>query len=304
MLRFRVSLSRIFALVVALLTLSLLAACSSSSGAPAAPARAEGPVTGTSVGPCPGYPTPACTGVPAGTRLRTLDNNVDGTAVMVTRPGQTLDRVHVAGDLVLTAPGTTITNSQIDGRVVNEVKGGYVPFTIADSTVGPPSGCVVDPAVGEADYRAERVQVRNSGDGFRVAGDDVDIRDSFALLCSRPGFHSDGIQDYPGGDRLVFRHNTVDQRDAPDHTAPVFVTMSTHVMIEDNLVMGGTSALRVEDRSGRGEIRVVGNQVVDGTWDYTPADADCGRVTFVDNELVRIGPDYRITATLGPVTCS
>lgn len=254
-------------------------------------------------GPCAAYPTASCTGVPAGTQLRILALNDDNAVYRVTTPNQVLDGVHIPGDLLLTANGTTIRNSQIDGRVLNEFESIHYPFTITGSTIGPAVGCNTGPAVGEAGYRASRLYIRNQGDGFRVSGSDVTAEDSFVLLCSRPGFHSDGVQDYPGGDNVVIQHNTIDQRLAPDATAPIFLTSSYNVLIDDNLVMGGTWPLRVENRTGRGKITVQRNQIVDKAWAYGPADIQCNRVTFTGNQLVRIDNNYKVTRVVEPLAC-
>ncbi|MFC0864153.1 right-handed parallel beta-helix repeat-containing protein [Sphaerimonospora cavernae] len=260
-------------------------------GAPSAPA----------VG-CPGYPAPACTGVSPGTRLTTLPLNSDGI-YRVTVPGTVLDRVYIASDLLITAPNVTIRNSQIDGSVLDSYADQRYSFTIIDSTVGRADTCQTLPAIGDTDYTAIRVHVRGHGDGFRVSGDHVTIRDSYVRLCSRPGDHSDGIQTYGGGRHLTFHHNTVDQRYARDITAPIFITdpHAADVSVTDNLVMGGTYSIQV--RNAKGRVVVRGNRLVDHSWVYGPVDSECAAVEWSDNTLVTIDADYRITSTVGPLRC-
>ncbi|OPG03145.1 DUF4082 domain-containing protein, partial [Microbispora sp. GKU 823] len=103
-----------------------------SSAAPV-PSRSQtttAPDTGGTA--CPGYPTPACTGVPKGTRLKTLQADFYG-AYRVTQDGTVLDGVHIPGTLLITAQNVTVRNSQIDGDVKNDYDGKIYPFTISDS---------------------------------------------------------------------------------------------------------------------------------------------------------------------------
>ncbi|TQM77303.1 hypothetical protein [Thermopolyspora flexuosa] len=253
---------------------------------------------------CPGHPTPACTGVPPGTRLTTLPLNVDGAAYEVTEPGTVLDGVHIPGDLLIRADGVVIRNSRIDGGVSNEYRLRRYSFTITDSTVGPATGCLTAPGIGEARFTALRVHVRGHGDGFHASGDDIVIRDSYVKLCSNPGDHSDGIQTYKTGKGLIFDHNTVDQRYAKDITAPIFITDegAEDVIVTRNLVMGGTYSIQVKNVSGRAVVR--DNRLVDGSWVYGPVEADCATIEWSGNTLVTIDEDYRITRTVGPLHCA
>ncbi len=251
---------------------------------------------------CPGYPAPACTGVPPGTRLTTLPLTEKG-AYRVTVPGTVLDRVHIAGDLLIIARDVKISNSQIDGIVLDSYAGKTYSFTITDSTVGTADRCQSMPGVGDTDYTAVRVLVRGHGDGFRDSGNNVTIRDSYIHLCSNPGDHSDGIQTYVGGNGLIFQHNTVDQRDARDITAPIFITdpRMSDVTVTDNLVMGGTYSIQVRKVRDRAVVR--DNKLVDKSWVYGPVDADCDRIDWSGNTLVTIDKDYRIVSTVGPLPC-
>ncbi|MEU1879485.1 DUF4082 domain-containing protein [Streptosporangium sp. NPDC020072] len=251
---------------------------------------------------CDGHPTPDCTGVPPGTRLTTKSLN-DGHSYRVTTAGAVLDSVRIPGDLVITANNVTVRNSQIDGRVINEYGPNTYSFKIFDSTVGLENKCQSLPGVGESKFAAERVLVRNHGDGFRVGGDSVSIRDSFIDLCSNPDDHSDGIQTYGGGKGLVFDHNTIDQRGVKDITAPIFLTDPKIVdaVVTDNLVMGGTYSIQL--KNGRGTLIVQGNQIVDDSWQYGPVEADCDRIRWKDNSVVTIDRNYNVTSIVRPLQC-
>ncbi|MFF0309417.1 DUF4082 domain-containing protein [Streptosporangium sp. NPDC004379] len=252
---------------------------------------------------CAGYPTPACTGVPPGVKLRTLALNEDGAAYRVTKSGTVLDGVHIPGDLLINADDVTVRNSRIDGYVVNADGDKTFRFTIADSTVGPASGCQTLPGIGQDKYTALRVHVRGHGDGFRASGDDVTIRDSYVDLCSNPGDHSDGIQTYNTGKNLTFHHNTVDQRHAKDITAPIFLTddQIVNATVTDNLIMGGTYSIQL--KNARGQLVVRGNRLVDHSWVYGPVEADCAKIDWSGNSLVTIDQNYRVTSTVAPLPC-
>jgi hypothetical protein len=240
--------------------------------------------------------------VPAGTQLTKLALNLDGAAYRVTRPGTVLNRVHIPGDLLITAQNVTIKNSQIDGTVLDEYANKMYSFTITDSTVGPAKGCLTAPGVGESNYTATGVLIRGHGDGFRDSGDNVNIQHSYVHLCSNPGDHSDGIQTYMAGDGLVLNHNTIDQRDAKDITAPIFITdMRANVTVTNNLIMGGTYSIQVRKVSGTQVVR--NNMLVDKSWVYGPMDADCGTIDWSGNALVTIDAHYRVTSTVGPLPC-
>ena len=287
---------------------ALVAACqtapSEAGPAPTVTASPGGTATLSATSPPPPaeHPTPETTGVPPGIKLRRLQSNYEGI-YRVDSPGTVLDGVHITTDLLITADDVTIRNSRIDGGVLGYYNGRAYSFTITDSTVGPPKGCLTAPGIGAARYTAVRVHVRGHGDGFRASGDDITIRDSYVRLCSNPGDHSDGIQTYLTGKRLIFDHNTVDQRFARDITAPIFITdeQAEDVTVSRNLVMGGTYSIQVRNVKGTAIVR--DNRLVDKSWVYGPVDSDCDNVIWEGNTLVTIDAQYRITSTVGPLLC-
>ncbi|GAA0968072.1 hypothetical protein GCM10009555_012840 [Acrocarpospora macrocephala] len=291
--------------MAALLTVFLAAACTSSPRPPGAePTRSPSPPSSPSPSPsggCGQYPTPACTGVPKGTKLTKLKLNMDGETLRITKRGTKLDAVHVPGNLLITANDVEITNSRIDGQIMGIYDDKRYSFTVADSTVGAPNRCDTAPGILDANFTATRVHIRGHGDGFSVSGDNVTITDSYVLLCSNPGDHSDGIQTVGVSKNLTFHHNTVDQRKAPSHTAPVFLVDATEgVVVTDNLLIGGTYTLQV--RTAPGAI-ARNNAVVNESWDFGPASIDCGNTTWEDNKLVTIDDNYNVTAVVGPLEC-
>ncbi|MFB4272381.1 hypothetical protein [Nonomuraea sp. GTA35] len=273
---------------------------------PAPPTRSSPPpaIVRPDGSSCPDHPTPACTGALRGTALTKVTLNTEDVALRVRRPGAVLDGVHVPGHLLIHADDVTVRNSVIDGDVINADGPQSFRFTITDSTVGTTDKCEPLPGIGHDKYKATRVLVQGHSDGFRVSGDDVEIRDSYVKLCSRPGDHSDGIQAYNGGKGLLFHHNTVDQREAKDITAPIFLVdgKSRDVVVTDNLVMGGTYSIQVRNAGGKQVVR--GNKLVDKSWVYGPVDSECARTEWAGNELVIIDENYRVTSIVGPLACA
>jgi hypothetical protein len=254
----------------------------------------------TTTCPLPKYPTPDCTGVLSGVKLAE-----SGSVTLAA--GQVLDGKKVNGDVTVSGNGAVIKNSDISGRIRN-LKG--ASFTVQDTTVGPASGCSSVEAVGYENYTAQRVLLRNVVDGFRVSGDNILIEDSFVVLCSHDGDHSDGIQGYYGGKNVVIRHNTIDQRPAESVTSPIFFADgSESAIIQNNLLMGGGYSLRIHDSFSpdHGPWAVKGNRIVSGTYSYGPvttAETDCSAVTWTDNRLATIDSKYNIVSLGAAVNCN
>jgi hypothetical protein len=237
-------------------------------------------------------------------KLKELGPNVpDGDGYRVTDNGAVLDGVHITGNLLITAYNVTVRNSQIDGWVDDQYGNTYYSYSITDSTVGKPTGCDSLPGVGQGSYTARGVLVQNHSHGFQADGSDIAIHDSFALICSNPGDHSDGIQSYGAGNNIVLDHNTLDERGVKDITAPVFLTdQQNNVTVTNNLIAGGTYSIQVKHFGGTAV--VTGNRMVAGSWVYAPVESDCPRITWSDNTLVTINADYGVTGTVGPLPCA
>jgi len=259
--------------------------------------------------------------VPAGTSFKLNSGNL-----FVTQPNAVLDGMHITGDLIIRAPGVLIRNSQIDGFVLNfddrtNVDGAY-PFTIRDSTVGTDTCKSKDTAIGTGNMTVERVHIRGFGDAIRAGAPNVVVRDSFIKICTNdPSTHADGIQDYQVSANVVFDHNTVDECggrvptdghcDLKDgYNSPIFLHSdwsggTKGARITNNLVMGGVYSLFLRPVPGPAWV-VTGNRVVNGTWTYGAAhtEGQCGEFEqWSDNSIVTIDASYRITSTVGPLTC-
>jgi hypothetical protein len=259
------------------------------------------PPEGTTTCPLPKYPTPSCTGVPAGTTLATVNGSVT-----LSTPGQVYENKKVSGSIQITAANVVIRNVEVTGRVYNS---GNNTFTVEDSTIGPVTGCTNIEMMGYGNYTARRVHMRNAGDAFRVSGDNVLIEDSYASLCSVPGDHSDGVQGYFGGTNVIVRHNTIDQRGAQDVTSPIFFADdSESAVVQNNLLAGGGYSLRLHDdfNPDRGPWEATGNRIVQNSYSYGPANnvgTNCATTTWSDNRLVTIDANYNILTLGATVGC-
>lgn len=245
------------------------------------------PATGATKCPLPKYPSDSCTGVPAGTALTTI--NGDYTA----KAGEVISGKRITGSVYISGSGVVIRNSEILGKIDNNYGSGTLrnTFTVEDSTLGPATcGSISDGVIGVANYTAKRVRIKNQPDGFRIAGSNVLIEDSYVTVCSKnPDDHSDGIQVYGAANatNIVIRHNTIDQRSVTNGaaTAPIFVPTDVDrqgnngvtVTVADNVVAGGGFSLRVYGTLPL-TAYVTGNKVVNNTWEYGPLDVTCDKI--------------------------
>jgi hypothetical protein len=272
-----------------------------------APSMSTAPAPGGGACALPAYPTPACTGAPPNVTLTEVKGDFKATT-----SGQVIDGKRITGRLLVEAPNVTIRNSVIGGVVTNadgaDGKPRY-PFTIVDSTVGPETGCQFGVGIGEANFVALRVHVRGIDDSFRMSGDNVTIRDSFARPCSRSTSHSDGIQSYCPDkpcSGLVMDHNTIDQHGMKDVTSPIFLVDPnlSAVTLTNNLLAGGGYSLRLKVTAGP-KWTVSGNKIVDGSWIFGPVETDttCERIAWgAGNATVTVDGTNRITATVKTFT--
>lgn len=286
----------------------------SNTSTPAQSAPAPVPPVATVGSTCalPEYPTPSCVGLPAGTSfVKTVNGDYIAKA-----NGEQISGWHITGSLVIAAANVSVRNSQIDGTVDNEVgTTHYVPFTISDTTIGPVSGCIGSPGLGEDGYTAIRIYVRGHDDGFRMSGNNISISDSYAKLCYLPpaaappdGSHSDGIQAYCP-DRtctgLTFNHNTVDAQGVPATFMLNLVDPQLSVVTaNDNLLIGGAYTVVPYWHSGANWI-FQNNRIVYKAWTYGAVDAGgtCAHQNWAGNTLVTIDGNYAITSTVGAQLC-
>jgi hypothetical protein len=275
------------------------------------------PTTTTTTTPeSPPFPNAANTGVPAGTALTFLG----GDDYQTQKAGEEIDARRLNA-LYVNHPNVVVKNSQIDTAIW--VQSGSL--TIERSTIGPECGGEkwLSESIRGSNYTAVAVKVRGHENGFSAGGQNITIRDSFVDICGHGEAHSDGIQDYPGGNNIVFEHNTVDLLDEVGQNAAININMgdqgstcvSNNVRIANNLVRGGGYGLTLCPTNTGWE--VTGNRVVEGTGTcpslYDPVrnpTSSCGtyygpwsvahgcKGVWKDNDVVTIDESYKVTSTV------
>jgi hypothetical protein len=246
----------------------------------------------------PAYPTSDCTGVPAGwTPTTTITGNL-----VVSTPGAVIENYLVTGTIDVRAANVTIRKTRVYGSIDNFITNIiYGPLLIEDSEVVLPPGDTFSDdfgsAIGVANYTCRRCKIVGRAEGWRVGGSGysgagpVTIEHSYAKLqvtqaqCDAYDPHGDGIQGY-GGPFATINHNTIDQRDDPCPTAPIFIPDQGNdgATVTDNLLAGGGYSLRL---LGGNFPTVTGNKIVANTWGYGPVDVDCNLIgTWSGNATV------------------
>ena len=277
---------------------------------PTTPPPTPPPPTGTTTCPLPKYPKASCTGVPAGTSLS--PHNGDFTT---SSNNQVIEGRRITGDVEIRHSGVIIRNSEIYGEVKNDADAAP-RFTVTDSTIGHPTSCSGQAAVGHTNYELTRVYIRGFNDGARIQNAhgsakpgsvaNVTIRDSYIKLCGvGPEAHSDGIQGYLAGGNATIHHNTIDQSSVPkeEWTAPIFWSDSSgnNLVFTDNMLKGGGYTIRIHAGSGH---TVTGNKVVNNSWNYGAVDSSCSVINWNNNSIVDIDSNYNITRTVNSLACS
>jgi len=248
-----------------------------------------------------------------------------GGDVTITTTNQVISGWHVTGSLLVNAPGVQVLNSQVDGYLDNENTGqGSARMTVTDTTVGAATGCNDLPGVGEHDYTALRVLIRNHGDGFRISGPNVSVSDSFVQACDSVNNHDDGMQAYCPTvlcDNIAMNHNTLSVAKTQNYTAPLFGGVGSsngqiaHASFTNNLLYGGVFSIYLGWSQGP-SLTITGNRVATNPWTDSTGhvvngwyygssslNGTCGHVTWTDNRAVTIDSNWQLTADGGPLSC-
>ena len=275
-----------------------------------APASGGGGSSGSSCA-LPKYPSPGCTGVPAGTSLTIYNGDYEART-----NGETINAKHITGNLLILANNVTITNSEIDGTIYNDQGSLHGSFTVTDTTIGPATGCIGQPAINDSNYTARRVRSRGHDDGFRIGPPgNVYVYDSYVDNCYLPpaqappdGSHSDGVQAVCAGEscaNVTIVHNTFDGTHVPTtNMLNLSDNALSNVTATDNLLTGGGYTVDAWWHSGAKWI-FTNNRFVNGSWAYGPVSTEstCGNQTWSGNTRVTIDASYNVTSTVGAQDC-
>ena len=227
----------------------------------------------------PAFPTDACTGVPAGTQLTTVNGDLRTTS-----DGQVVDARLITGDLIVGHDDVTVTNSQIKGNIVY---GNNRGLDLRDVDLGADScSRSRDSAqlLSGADYTLTRVHMHNGGaDLLRLAGGSsstIQVIDSLIDNgCFFSGDHFDAVQLYDPGRvaKVVVRHSDIDARpaNAPgEGNSAIFWAdhpgAGSSLVVEQSRLAGGQITLALYDASASSKVVLDArqNRFVRGSFEY------------------------------------
>lgn len=217
-------------------------------------------VAGASSAPS-GRPNASNTGVPDGTSLYPIDNNL-----IITTPGTVIDGADIRGFVHVRAPSVTIRRSYIRGGVttfdqalVNVTTPG-ASLVLEDSTLIPQNPSYHIDGVRGSNFVVRRVEIAGTVDGVFIYGPPSDINSGgnvrverswlhgFRFYANDPrqsdGSHNDAVQVL-GGKNITIAGNTLEEA----HNAAVQVTQTHNVVanltIDGNWANGGGCSLNI-----------------------------------------------------------
>jgi hypothetical protein len=211
-------------------------------------------------GPVAAWPDASNTGVPAGVALTVVNGNQ-----VYSTPNQVIDAKDIRGCVEVRAAGVVIKRSKISAPcfyAVGSFLGAYsgARLTVQDSEVD--CANTTGTAFSEFNIDAIRVNVHGCENGFDIH-DNVTVRDSWVHnLFATAESHTDGAQLNDGAHDVVFDHNSIDP--LTDATSAIIsprasVGGASNVLVQNNLLGGGSYALYcVQDGAGT-NYRVIGN---------------------------------------------
>ena len=237
---------------VVLLALGLCAA----SAAPGGTGRTGPPVAA----PTGVQPTPENTGVPEGTVLETVREDLT-----ITRPGAVLDGLDVHGFITVEAPNVTIRRSVVRGGLATFNRGvitnyGYDNLLVEDVDIVPEQPTVWQDGVKGSDFTLNRVHVTGNVDSVKVHGEgNVLIENSLleytSYYESDPNqgggpTHNDGVQILEGADIRILNNTIRGQQNLPVLGA-ANKGDTVRLVVAGNWLDGGHCTMKLEELNGR-----------------------------------------------------
>jgi hypothetical protein len=229
-------------------------AAASSAAPPASPSPAR-----SSAAPRPsqtspaarvttGFPNAGNTGVPAGTKLRTVGQ------LTVTKAGTVIDSVR-AECILIWASNVTVRRSLVRGAMCGsdrqiEVAHGAKNAVIEDTEIDGARIRASGAALGGANFTCRRCNIHGAARGVQI-GDNVVLQDSYVhdLYGTATSENSAFVSN--GGQHVVVNHCTLEQNDVPTGgfalaLIPDFGVLND-ILVENNLFNGGTYSVWAGD---------------------------------------------------------
>jgi hypothetical protein len=208
-----------------------------------------------------GFPSPLTTGVPAGTQLTEVDQDVT-----VTTNGAVLDRLDIHGCVFIQANDVVIRNTRITCHGAYGVRtfDSGVDFTgtlIEDTELNGDNNPESFTGMAFSNVVAVRVDIRGFENGFFFGANGM-IQDSYIhdlkLISTE---HPDGVQLDEGSANITLRHNTIVApiTDAAVIMYPKAGDQNHDILVDDNYLAGGGWTLYCP-RQPTANIRVTNNR--------------------------------------------
>jgi hypothetical protein len=219
-------------------------------------------------------------------------------SVTVSTDGAVVENLDVTGTISIEADNVTVRNVRVTsggGKYLISIALGRSGVVIEDVEL---NGLRISThGVVHGGYTARRVNMYGVGDGFR-AGSDTVIEDSWVHDLGHDGAfdsspHYDAVQSV-GGNNIVIRNNRLEGPFRGQTSAIIMkadFAAITNVVIENNLLSGGTYSLYLVSEDGYpalgSDVQVRNNVWVRDSWKFGPLSrANGGQgTTFTGNRL-------------------
>jgi hypothetical protein len=217
----------------------------------------------TTTCPLPAYPSAACTGVPVGTSLTVHSGNLD-----IRTANTVIDGRDIRGCVSINAPGVIIRRSRITctsflavASYASAYSGGGVVLEDVEISCGDTMGT----GVGDYNFTVRRANIHSCQNGFDIDGQAIVehsyIHDLIPYDAATDP-HPDGAQITDVGNNIAIRHNTIIAGDgnAAIITPRVSQGVISNVLIESNLMAGGTYTLYCQTGGSGKNFRIINNR--------------------------------------------
>jgi len=187
--------------------------------------------------------------------------------------GGTITKRWFKGGLIIDRTNVTIRASKFDGGVSGYYSGVHRPFALEWVTIDTP-GAAGDNGIQFQDYTAYRCRVGGNSDGAKTNGN-VTLTECYLRVEGQDSAdHNDGTQNVGGDGPVNVVRCNIDIRPTNGIGAPNAALFSADnanglQTWTDNWVAGGGYVMRLYEN---GTYDVQGNEILNGSWVFGPAD--------------------------------